>query len=67
MELKSVPVELPEGCNIIIGHSHFIKTVEDLHEIMVGTSAQVKFGRAGLVTLCLYEHLIWTQLQVREL
>ncbi|MEQ9234540.1 MAG: adenosine-specific kinase [Coleofasciculus sp. E2-BRE-01] len=30
MELKSVPLELPEGCNIIIGHSHFIKTVEDL-------------------------------------
>ncbi|MEQ8956774.1 MAG: adenosine-specific kinase [Coleofasciculus sp. C2-GNP5-27] len=46
MELKSVPIELPEGCNIIIGHSHFIKTVEDLHEIMVGTSAQVKFGLA---------------------
>lgn len=44
MELKSVPVELPEGCNIIIGHSHLIKTVEDLHEIMVGTSTQVKFG-----------------------
>lgn len=46
MELKSVPVEIPEGCNIIIGHSHFIKTVEDLHEIMVGTSGQVKFGLA---------------------
>lgn len=46
MELISVPVELPEGCNIIIGHSHFIKTVEDLHEILVGTSAQVKFGLA---------------------
>lgn len=46
MELTSVPVELPEGCNIIIGHSHFIKTVEDLHEILVGTSAQVKFGLA---------------------
>lgn len=46
MELTSVPVELPEGCNIIIGHSHFIKTVEDLHEILVGTSAQVKFGIA---------------------
>ncbi|HAG80024.1 MAG TPA: hypothetical protein DCL61_02385 [Cyanobacteria bacterium UBA12227] len=46
MELKSIPVEIPEGCNIIIGNSHFIKTVEDLHEIMVGTSAQVKFGLA---------------------
>ncbi|HBB31946.1 MAG TPA: hypothetical protein DDZ80_19605 [Cyanobacteria bacterium UBA8803] len=46
MEFKPVPVEIPEGCNIIIGHSHFIKTVEDLHEIMVGISPQVKFGLA---------------------
>ena len=46
MELKLVPLETPEGCNLILGHSHFIKTVEDLHEIMVGTSAQVKFGLA---------------------
>ena len=46
MELKSVPLETPEGCNLILGHSHFIKTVEDLHEIMVGTSGQVKFGLA---------------------
>jgi hypothetical protein len=46
MELISVPMEIPEGGNIIIGHSHFIKTVEDLYEIMVGISAQVKFGIA---------------------
>ncbi|MBW4495163.1 MAG: adenosine-specific kinase [Oscillatoria princeps RMCB-10] len=46
MELKSVAVEIPQGCNIIIGHSHFIKTVEDLYEIMVGTSSHVKFGIA---------------------
>ncbi|HEY9676177.1 MAG TPA: adenosine-specific kinase [Waterburya sp.] len=46
MEIKAIPIEIPEGCNIIIGHSHFIKTVEDLHEIMVGTSTQVKFGLA---------------------
>lgn len=46
MELKSVSMEIPEGSNIIIGHSHFIKTVEDLYEIMVGTSPQVKFGLA---------------------
>lgn len=44
MELKSVVMEIPEASNIIIGHSHFIKTVEDLYEIMVGTSPQVKFG-----------------------
>lgn len=46
MELKSAAMELPEGSNIIIGHSHFIKTVEDLYEIMVSTSPQVKFGIA---------------------
>lgn len=46
MELKSVKLEIPEGTNIILGQSHFIKTVEDLYEIMVGNSAQVKFGLA---------------------
>ncbi len=46
MELKSVSMEIPEGCNLILGHAHFIKTVEDLHEIIVGTSSQVKFGLA---------------------
>ena len=46
MEIKAIPVEIPEGCNIIIGQSHFIKTVEDLYEIMVGISPQVKFGLA---------------------
>lgn len=46
MELKLVSMEIPEGCNLIIGHSHFIKTLEDLYEIMVGTSAEVKFGIA---------------------
>ncbi len=46
MELKTVVMEIPEGSNIIIGQTHFIKTVEDLYEIMVGISAQVKFGIA---------------------
>ena len=46
MELKSVKIDIPEGSNIIIGQTHFIKTVEDLYEIMVGTSSQVKFGLA---------------------
>lgn len=46
MEIKSISVGIPEGCNIIIGQSHFIKTVEDLYEIMVGISPQVKFGLA---------------------
>jgi uncharacterized protein len=46
MELTSVSLEIPEECNIILGQTHFIKTVEDLHEIMVSTSSQVKFGIA---------------------
>lgn len=46
MELKSVALTLPEGSNLILGQTHFIKTVEDLYEIMVGTSAHVKFGIA---------------------
>jgi len=46
MELKSVSLDIPETANIILGQSHFIKTVEDLYEVMVGTSAQVKFGLA---------------------
>jgi hypothetical protein len=46
MELKVATMEIPEGSNIIIGQSHFIKTVEDLYEAIVGTSTQVKFGLA---------------------
>ncbi|MDM9383826.1 adenosine-specific kinase [Chlorogloeopsis sp. ULAP01] len=46
MDVKSVAMEIPEGSNIIIGQTHFIKTVEDLYEIMVGISPQVKFGIA---------------------
>jgi uncharacterized protein len=46
MELKSVAIQIPEDCNVIIGQTHFIKTVEDLYEIMVGISPQVKFGIA---------------------
>ncbi len=46
MEIKVVNLETPEGANLIVGHSHFIKTVSDLHEIMVSISAQVKFGLA---------------------
>ena len=46
MKIKAVTVEIPEDCNIIIGQSHFIKTVEDLHEVMMANSQQVKFGLA---------------------
>ena len=46
MEFSLVPVPLPEGANVIIGQSHFIKTVEDLYEVMVTTVPGAKFGLA---------------------
>jgi adenosine/AMP kinase len=46
MELKTVTMEIPDEANIIIGQSHFIKTVEDLYEIMVTSVPQAKFGIA---------------------
>ena len=44
MELKTERLEFPEGCNIIFGQTHFVKTVEDLYEIMVGAVPGAKFG-----------------------
>jgi adenosine/AMP kinase len=46
MELKQIPLEIPEGGNLILGQTHFIKTVEDLYEAMVNTVPQMKFGIA---------------------
>jgi uncharacterized protein len=46
MELKRVPMEIPEGANLILGHSHFIKTVEDLYEAIVNTVPGAKFAIA---------------------
>ncbi len=46
MELSNVQLEFPDGANIILGHSHFIKTVEDLYEIMATTVGGSKFGIA---------------------
>lgn len=46
MQLHSVRLEIPEGANIILGTSHFIKTVEDLYEALVNTVPQMKFGIA---------------------
>jgi hypothetical protein len=46
MELKTVKIENPEGLNLILGMSHFIKTVEDLHEAVVSTVPGAKFGLA---------------------
>jgi adenosine/AMP kinase len=46
MELKVVRLAIPEGGNIILGQSHFIKSVEDLYEAIVNTSSQLQFGIA---------------------
>jgi uncharacterized protein len=41
-----VPVDKPDDLNVVIGQAHFIKTVEDLHEAMVGVSGSLRFGLA---------------------
>jgi adenosine/AMP kinase len=46
MELKAIRLEIPENANVILGQSHFIKTVEDLYEAIVNTVPQMKFGIA---------------------
>ncbi|MFA5563903.1 MAG: adenosine-specific kinase, partial [Candidatus Caldatribacteriota bacterium] len=46
MEIKTIKLEYPEEANIILGQSHFIKTAEDLYEIMVSTVPGMKFGIA---------------------
>uniref|UniRef100_A0A7V3YFB1 Adenosine monophosphate-protein transferase n=1 Tax=Candidatus Caldatribacterium californiense TaxID=1454726 RepID=A0A7V3YFB1_9BACT len=46
MELKLVALENPEGYNVILGQAHFIKTVEDLHEVLATSSPHLKFGIA---------------------
>jgi adenosine/AMP kinase len=46
MQLKVVKLETPGGCNLILGQSHFIKTVEDVYEAMTTSSTTVKFGLA---------------------
>ncbi|MCW3993098.1 MAG: adenosine-specific kinase [Candidatus Bathyarchaeota archaeon] len=44
LELKTVKIEVPEGCNVILGMAHFIKTVEDLYEALVNSVPDIKFG-----------------------
>jgi len=46
MEIKAVRLDIPEGGNVILGQSHFIKTVEDLYEAIVGGVPGAKFGIA---------------------
>ena len=46
MDFHSVRLEIPEGANLILGQAHFIKTAEDLYEVMVNTVPGAKFGIA---------------------
>ncbi|BAN25181.1 adenosine-specific kinase [Caballeronia insecticola] len=46
MELLAIAIDKPEDTNFILGQSHFIKTVEDLHEALVGTVPGIRFGLA---------------------
>jgi adenosine/AMP kinase len=44
VEFKTVKIEMPEGCNVILGTAHFIKTAEDLYEALVNAVPAIKFG-----------------------
>ncbi len=46
MELQVVPLEKPADMNLVLGQAHFIKTVEDVHEALVGAVPNVRFGLA---------------------
>jgi len=46
MELKSVQIQNPDALNLILGQSHFIKTIEDVHEALINTVPGIQFGVA---------------------
>ena len=46
MDISTVAIDKPEAANLILGQAHFIKTVEDLHEAIVTTAPQIRFGLA---------------------
>ncbi|MDX9857990.1 MAG: adenosine-specific kinase [candidate division Zixibacteria bacterium] len=46
LKIHVVAVAIPDGCNVILGHSHFIKTIEDLYEALIGSSPSLSFGIA---------------------
>ncbi len=46
IKFEAVSIDIPQGCNIILSQSHFIKTVEDLYETLVESSPSLKFGIA---------------------
>jgi adenosine/AMP kinase len=44
LEFRTVKVDVPENCNVILGMAHFIKTVEDLYEALIDAVPNIKFG-----------------------
>lgn len=46
LEMHAIKIEYPEGCNIILGQTHFIKSAEDLYEVLATTVPQARFGLA---------------------
>jgi uncharacterized protein len=46
MEIRLIPIDKPPDVNFILGHSHFIKTVEDMHEVLFQAVPGIKFGLA---------------------
>jgi adenosine/AMP kinase len=68
MEIKTVAIENPDNMNMILGQSHFIKTVEDIYEAMVSTVPMAKFGLAFCEAsdVCLVRHT-GTDADMREL
>lgn len=44
LEFKTVKVDVPENCNVILGMAHFIKTIEDLYEALINAVPNIKFG-----------------------
>ena len=58
MDIKIVKIENPQQLNLILGQSHFIKTVEDMHEAIVSTVPGAKFGLAFCEAsdVCLVRH-----------
>ncbi|MCQ9204762.1 MAG: adenosine-specific kinase [Omnitrophica bacterium] len=46
LELKTIKVDKPDDVNVIIGQSHFVKTVEDIYEVLISSVPSIKFGLA---------------------
>jgi uncharacterized protein len=46
VELTAIPIDKPDDMNVIVGQAHFIKTVEDIHEVLVGVGPHLRFGVA---------------------